>query len=547
MTRLPALFLAALLYAPLGNAVGADLLPNDPRHSPFAYIGAVLAGDPGTPECYINEGYLNFLEDWYLDPKVVPTAQGGTSNIKRWPYPKGDQAGSPDVTRTLLTGLNALPGAGANIHVAVAAPDCDGCGAKAPILRQVLPKAELRTDLAEFTTHGKTVQCTNGRVYLTQNGSTNLQTVGVTTKANNSLVFVETAVAGEPPRMYRQFRDLWQAVVQDSGSVFPGGGRDSSGLSGMTTPVELGGRPVSFYAGRRNAFVGPSWNDGGLSIPFPDNLHPPTAGELPGDDLGTVNWYDQVILDAGQRLVAGEAVTVDVFMFEVGSSNPFVDNLARLVEHGFVDCPVFACPRYFSRRPVAISKKPGAPVPATAFPGQLTVNFHYQFQSGCQKSTRCRNRTFETLNQPVAGGQPNYRMNVVKVWQGFTESRMKGNPQQPFTPQDMHLKVVVLTAGAQARLYVATSNLDQPNVGSGRKWQAGNTVDLRADDPLLQLYRRELDRIAGDGFLSQRKLGFANAVNNSYFDPGLAPGGGTPTRDGIAAFLFPLNLTAAAP
>ncbi|WP_295580804.1 hypothetical protein [uncultured Lamprocystis sp.] len=134
-----------------------------------------------------------------------------------------------------------------------------------------------------------------------------MQTVGVTAKANNSLVFVETGSPGHPPPLYGWFKDLWHAVVSNTGTVFQGGARDSSGLGGMTRPATIGGRKVSFYAGRRNAFVGPTWTDGGLSLPFPANLYPPTAGELPDPGLANVNWYDQILLDAETRLAQGDA------------------------------------------------------------------------------------------------------------------------------------------------------------------------------------------------------------------------------------------------
>lgn len=534
--------LGLLLAAAASAGAGIDILQNHPDHSPFAYILGYLRDHPGKPECYINEGYLNFTQDDDLDPRIVPTDSSGTNNIRVWPYPLGSEAGSPDITRRLLSGINAIPGAGAQTHVAVSRHDCDGCSHGKPYLAQVLPAADLHTDLPAHATHGKTIQCSNGRVYLTQNGSLNMQTVGATTKANSSLVFVEIGSAARVPRMYQYFRSLWEAVVRDTGAVFKGGGPDSSGLSGMTTPVMIGGRPVSFYAGRRHAFVGPTWSDGGLSIPFPNNLYPPSAGELanPGN-LRVVNWYDQILLDAGTQLSVGHAVTVDIFMFEIGESNPFIDNLYRLVKYGFVDCPVPECPGYGDSRPVAISKKRGARPPAVAFPGSLTVNLYYQFQDGCEGTKGCSTRTYAYLHAPVAAGSPNYRMNVRKVWQGFKNSRMPGNPDAPHTPQDMHLKVGVLTFGPHVKLYVSSSNLDTPDRGSGKKWQAGNIIQTSPSDGLYRLYLQEFRSIAEDGNLSQYRLGFINAVGNSYFDDQIRPGS-RPTRStGIAAFVFPLN------
>jgi hypothetical protein len=104
--------------------------------------------------------------------------------------------------------FTAIPGAAAATHIAVSHHDCDGCSTDHPDLNETLPAD---------ATHVKTLQSTNGRVYLTQHGSTNMQTVGVTTKANHSLVFVETGRPGHPPPLYRWFKDIWRAVVSDTG------------------------------------------------------------------------------------------------------------------------------------------------------------------------------------------------------------------------------------------------------------------------------------------------------------------------------------------
>ncbi|WP_295580806.1 hypothetical protein [uncultured Lamprocystis sp.] len=111
----------------------------------------------------------------------------------------------------------------------------------------------------------------------------------------------------------------------------------------------------------------------------------------------------------------------------------------------------------------------------------------------------------------------------------------------------MHLKVGVVTSGRQVRLYVATSNLDMPDQGSGRKWQAGTIIETSPEDGLYQLYQREFASIAGDGALSQYNLGFANTRGNSHFDHGIEPTAPTITRSGIAAFVFPLNTAKGSP
>lgn len=217
-------------------------------------------------------------------------------------------------------------------------------------------------------------------------------------------------------------------------------------------------------------------------------------------------------------LAEGQDVAIDVFMFEVGQENPFVDNLARLVKYGFVDCPVEGCPGFAHAKPVSASKQPGAAAPSTAFPGRLAVKFYYQFQSHCPRPGSCATTTHRYLTTPVTGGSPGYSMTVRRVWQGFAASAMRGNPDAPFTPQDMHLKVAAMTAGQQVRLYVATSNLDMPDQGSGKKWQAGNVIETGGDDGLYRLYQREFRSIAEDGDLSQSRLARSNAAGNSYFD-----------------------------
>jgi hypothetical protein len=321
-------------------------------------------------------------------------------------------------------------------------------------------------------------------------------------------------------------------VVNDTGTGLPGGTKDSLGLSGMTTPVKIGGRPVSFYAGRKNSFVGPSWSDGGLSRPFPSNLYPPTAGELPAD-LSNVNWYDQILLDAGKQLARGKTVNIAVYMFEIGQVNPFIDNLYRFIQYGFA-------PTADALKPVAISKQRGATVPSSLFPGRLTVNLYYQYQDPVEYPTS----TSTYLANPVKIGSPNYQMTVQKVWQGFTVGKVfPGNPTTPATPQDMHLKTAVVTYGSNLNLYVASSNLDMPANGSGKKWQAGNIIKTSNNDKLFKLYAREFNSISHDDYLSQYNLGYQNALGNSYFDSGVVPNRRKIKQSGIAAFIFPLNTT----
>ena len=60
-------------------------------------------------------------------------------------------------------------------------------------------------------------------------------------------------------------------------------------------------------------------------------------------------------------------------------------------------------------------------------------------------------------------------------------------------------------------------------------------------DGLYHLYLQEFRSIANDGDLSQCRLGFVNAVGNSYCDEAVRPASPKIRSSGIAAFVFPLN------
>jgi len=305
-------------------------------------------------------------------------------------------------------------------------------------------------------THAKVFQLGNGRdLYFTVHGSLNLQTVGMTCKANNAMRFVETR-----PELYSRFTQLASAVEAGSGQARFGDGAGSDNGSGSDIgPVRIGNYSVQFYGGRADEFVGGDLTS--VSRDFPGNINPPIAGQHPA---GLVNWYDNVLYDAARQLRQGRDVRIDVMIFEIGQQNAFVLNLWKFVQQGF-------------GAGLTEDKQSGERV-ATPFPGKLHVRFLWQFQSGLQAS----GPTFVALHGPDVvespGGQ--YRLEKATTW---NPPHTSGGRYRPTTPYDMHNKVMLLDVAGQEqerRIYVTSSNLDQPGVGSGRLWQAGTIVSAGA-------------------------------------------------------------------
>jgi len=507
---------------------------NNPHNSPFAYILDYISRHPGFgsdyPRFYFNEGYLNFQEDYWLSGDVA---------IAKWKYnipstknTKNDfiyNSKSPDATWQLFSAIERIPNAGANTYVVAYSSDSVATsGGKIDLFSQFpkIPKANIHVSSRDYVTHGKNMLATNGSVWLSQNGSANLQTVELTTKANNSLVFVETE-----PTLYNHFLGLWHAVRDNgaSASYFPNCSRDSTGLT-ATQAVQIGSRQVTFYAGRNNCFVGPTWQNGGLNTPFPGNLYPPIHNEI--TSLDNVNWYDQVLYDAGELLYTNSnSVTIDIVMFEIGLSNPFIDNLYRFVNNGF-------------EKGKAISKANPSHTPRgnTNFPGKLTVNLYYQFQDPLSGSLATNTYTYlNTNNGCVTNGS--YQINTVKVWQDFAERGLT----EPKTPMDMHHKFAMITyqnsSGAMSdyKLYIASSNLDQPGVGSGKKWQSGTVLQASAaSDPLFAFYKTQIQYLPyGQAYAATQNSNSGNAYFDSNVDTRYVS---MLTSSGLAAFVFPLQV-----
>ena len=517
------------------TGTGAPALPqNDPQHSPFAYILNYINRYPGFgsdyPRFYFNEGYLNFKEDYWL---------AGGETIAKWQYniptTKTSSADlsynstSPDITWQLFNAIDNIPGAGANTYVVAYSSDSVDTGnGKINIFSQFpkIPQSNIHISSRDYVTHGKNMLATNGSVWFSQNGSANLQTVELTTKANNSLVFVETT-----PTLYNHFLGLWHAVRNNGAAseYFTDGTKDSTGLI-ATQPVQLGSRKVSFYAGRNNCFVGPTWTDGGLSLPFPGNLYPPIRSEI--SSLNNVNWYDQILYDAGELLYENaNSVTIDIAMFEIGLENPFIDNLYRFVNNGFENGK-------------SISKAYPAHTPqgGTKFPGKLTVNLYLQFQDPLNSSIPQATYNYLNTNDGnVTNG--NYRINVIKVWQDFARQGLS----EPTTPMDMHHKFAMMSYqnssgfSTDYKLYVASSNLDQPGVGSGKKWQSGTVIQASAaSDQLFAFYQKQLQYLPyGQAYAATQNSTQGNAYFDSNVDTKFA---NMLDSSGIAAFAFPLQV-----
>lgn len=301
-------------------------------------------------------------------------------------------------------------------------------------------------------THAKVFQLDNGRdLYFTVHGSLNLQTVGMTCKANNAMRFVE-----KQPALYSRFTQLADAVQSGSGLASAGGSAGTvSGGGNVTGPVSIGNYAVEFYGGRGAEFVGGDLVSAKLD--FPGNINPPIAGQHAD---GLVNWYDQALYDAARQLRQGRDVRLDVMIFEIGQQNAFVLNVWKFVQQGF--------------SAGMTEDKQSSEKVATPFPGSLQVRFLWQFQGGLQEF----GPTFAALHGPDRVESPGGRYSLEKATTWNPPMRA-GKRYKPTTPYDMHNKVMLLDVVGhenERRIYVTSSNLDQPGVGSGRLWQAGTVV-----------------------------------------------------------------------
>jgi len=303
-------------------------------------------------------------------------------------------------------------------------------------------------------THAKVFQLDNGiDQFFTVHGSLNLQTVGLTCKANNALRFTETK-----PTLYNYFINLSDAVLANDGRVgfIDVGEINSSGT--QLAPANIGDYTVRFYGGRGSGFVGSgsplqknSW---------PDYINPPISKQ---HAPGIMNWYDNIIYDAAKQLRQGRSVNIEVLIFEIGEENAFVNNLWRFVQSGFAGGK-------------SEDKTSDITVP-TPFIGKLNIRFLWQFESGNNKTAK----TYANLNGPttVTSPQKDYSLVNGRIWPRLNSSGIAINPG---TPRDMHNKLAILDVVGheeERKIYVTSSNMDTPNIGSGKLWQAGTIIEER--------------------------------------------------------------------
>ena len=309
-------------------------------------------------------------------------------------------------------------------------------------------------------THAKVFQLSNGiDQFFTVHGSLNLQTVGLTCKANNALRFTETS-----PTLYTYFKNLGDAVELNNGKLGFGDNGTTNSSGTQLAPANIGEYTVHFYSGRGNEFVGNAPDE--LAKSWPAYINPPISNQhIPG----IVNWYDAVIYDAAKQLRQGRTVKIDVLIFEIGEESAFVNNLWNFVQNGFDNGR-------------AEDKTSNERV-SSPYIGKLEVRFLWQFQSGKKRfgTTYTNLNGSNLITNADSKAQPRqYSLEVARIWPTLDQSGVAINPG---TPRDMHNKLVVLDVPGheeERRLYVTSSNMDTPNVGSGKLWQVGTIIQEKS-------------------------------------------------------------------
>jgi hypothetical protein len=313
--------------------------------------------------------------------------------------------------------------------------------------------------------------------------------------------------------------------------------------------VRIGPYQVWFYAGRDDEFVGGV--GGADQEAWPMYLNPPRPGQHAS---GTVNWFDAAIQDAARQLRQGRTVKLSVAMFEVGQEAAFVENLWKFVGEGFAGS-------------VTEDRTSGDRV-ASPFPGNLEVRFLWQFQSLRDPDSTTHASLIGSpelaRSDPATGGT--YRLSSARIWPPRDGA---GNFVDPITPQDMHVKFLLLEVvghESERRLYVTSSNLDQPGKGSGKLWQVGTIVGeypgsgawsgANAGKPgLWNAYRKYFDMLwaVRDGQPEAGQVAFFQRIAPEHLRgtmnwietvPAGSPPGAGPSVEGIDAFFFPVPISA---
>ena len=436
--------------------VPAAAVMQDPGLNPWWLPLAYCAEHPGAHDVDINMGFVNTDYACHID-----AAQGVTFEAQT------RQATDSDAARWVLNSVNQCRQVRRfRLQTGVSR---DSLGELHALLPAV-PHAHIRIGRQEGhwsapETHAKVFQLadTEAGRYFTVHGSLNLQTVGMCCKANNALRFVEQ---GAGP-LYGYFNQLADAVAANSAEgLFRGRGNANS--SGIVPEVTIGNYRVTFYAGRAQAFVGARADDSAL--PWPAYLNPPIEDR---HAPGIVHWYDGVLYEAARQLQQGREVHLDVLMFEIGQDSAFVNHLWRFVQEGFV-----------GGRAVD-----GDSAVASPITGRLHVRFLWQFQSHPRSGgeTTMNLNTLTAIDTP--GPQGGYRLQTGRIWPQFDA---QGQNVPPTTPYDMHNKVALMSVReqpAENRIFVASSNLDVPGVGSGRLWQVGTVVRSMSPPPAASVER----------------------------------------------------------
>jgi len=517
---------------------GQVFLPNDPRYNPWSWPLDRFVGRQGVTVCDIHMGFLN--TDYFCD--IAPDR--GVDFVRDRQRTTDD-----DVTRRVLARLDACD-ATTSLTIRYGVGDISPDG-----LRALLPRTGATALIEEGKRHGrwgnpethaKVLQLSDGRSeYFTVHGSLNLQTVGLTCKGNNALRFVERT-----PGLHADFAALSAAAGAGSGQGrFPGGQglADSSGTD--LPPVAIGNYLAWFYAGRGDAFVGgaPASNE----RPWPRYLNPPYPGQ---HAQGLLNWYDAALFDAAAQLRQGRDVRLDIAVFEIGETAWFVEHLFRFVDEGF------AAGRTEDRGSDARL--------AATRPGNLTVRFLWQFQSGngtADTATAALLRGPATIRRTDPASGKAFMLTQARVWPKLAPD---GTALNPGTPHDMHNKLMLLDVAGheeERRIYVTSSNLDTPGVGSGRLWQAGTIVAAKPGSgvwsgentgrrQLFTAYRHYFDMLwdSREGQPGAGQVAFFERIAQEHLagnvnwietvpqqgDPAAVPPG-----EGIDAFFFPIPLT----
>lgn len=514
----------------LGSMVAAPAFAGsvmvDPTRNPWALPLAYCAAHPGAYDVDINMGFVN------TDYACQISAAHGVQFDKQT-----RQSTDHDAARWVLNAVNRCQDTRQfRLQTGVSRDSL----AELQALLPAVPHADIRIGRQDGywsppETHAKVFQLADPAAarYFTVHGSLNLQTVGLCCKANNTLRFVEQGAG----LLHGYFKQLADAVAVNSAEgLFDG--RGSAQSSGLVPEVAIGDYRVAFYAGRAQAFVGV--HDADSALPWPRYLNPPVAGH---HAPGIVHWYDGVLYEAARQLQQGRAVHLDVLMFEIGSESAFVNHLWRFVQEGFA-----------GGIPVDGDGVVDAPIK-----GLLQVRFLWQFQSHPKPD----GETTRNLNSGTAidtsGAQGGYHLRSGRIWPRFDAH---GEIVPPTTPEDMHNKVVLMSVPNHAhenRIFVASSNLDMPGVGSGRLWQAGTVVrSVQAPPPeaagrpgsVFQAYQNYFDRLwrnrqgqpaAGQVPFYEEQAFLHRAGRVNWIETPVTDAfGETTVKPGIDAFFFPV-------